>query len=112
MSETERPATRRRQGPPPAERQSGRVPRRRGDSPAAVALADGGIAVAGAMTLSRRRVEILECIAAGFTNDMIAMELAIGSETVKKHVCALLRDIAMPNRAALAAWWAEVAAAL
>ncbi len=112
MSEAERPATRRRQLTPPAAPRSGAVPKRRGDLPAVVVLADGGIAVAGGTTLSRRQVEILECIAAGFTNDMIAEELAIGSETVKKHVRALLRGIAAPNRAALAAWWAEVAAAL
>ena len=112
MNEAKRPATRRREVTPPAERQSGAVPKRRGDLPAVVVLADGGIAVAGGTTLSRRQVEILECIAAGFTNDMIAEELVIGCETVKKHVGALLRCIAAPNRAALAAWWAEVAAAL
>jgi DNA-binding NarL/FixJ family response regulator len=43
------------------------------------------------------------------TNAEIAADLGISTETVKKHVHKLLRSIGVRNRAALAAWWAEVA---
>jgi DNA-binding NarL/FixJ family response regulator len=88
------------------------VSRRRPEIPRAVILADGGVAVQGGAKLSRAHLEILECIAAGFTNAEIAADRGISTETVKKHAHKLMRLIGARNRASLAAWWTEVADSL
>jgi two-component system nitrate/nitrite response regulator NarL len=48
--------------------------------------------------LTPRELEILECIADGFSNKMIARELAITDGTVKLHVKAILRKLGMRSR--------------
>ena len=48
--------------------------------------------------LTPRELEILECIADGFSNKMIARELEITDGTVKLHVKAILRKLGMRSR--------------
>lgn len=48
--------------------------------------------------LTPRELEILECIADGFSNKMIARELDITDGTVKLHVKAILRKLGMRSR--------------
>ena len=88
------------------------VRRRRPNVARAVILADGGMAVQGGASLTRAHLEILECIAAGYTNAEIAADRGISTETVKKHAHKLMRLIGARNRASLAAWWAEIAESL
>ncbi len=88
------------------------VRRRRRACPRAFPLGDGGLAIHGGGTLSRGHLEILECIAAGYTNAEIAAERKIATETVKKHAHNLMRLIGARNRASLASWWTEVSASL
>ena len=49
-------------------------------------------------SLTPREVEILECIADGSSNKMIARALAITDGTVKLHVKAILRKLGMRSR--------------
>ncbi len=48
--------------------------------------------------LTPRELEILECIADGFSNKMIARALQISDGTVKLHVKAILRKLGMRSR--------------
>lgn len=48
--------------------------------------------------LTPRELEILECIAGGLSNKMIARALAITDGTVKLHVKAILRKLGMRSR--------------
>ena len=48
--------------------------------------------------LTPRELEILECIADGFSNKMIARALEITDGTVKLHVKAILRKLGMRSR--------------
>ncbi len=48
--------------------------------------------------LTPRELEILECIADGFSNKMIARALEISDGTVKLHVKAILRKLGMRSR--------------
>jgi two-component system nitrate/nitrite response regulator NarL len=52
--------------------------------------------------LSTRERQILECLAQGDPNKLIARKLAITDATVKVHVKALLRKLRMANRTQLA----------
>jgi len=49
-------------------------------------------------SLTPREIEILECIADGSSNKMIARALAITDGTVKMHVKAILRKLGMRSR--------------
>lgn len=48
--------------------------------------------------LSRREVEVLECIAAGMKNAAIADKLCLAEKTVKTHVTAILRKLQVNDR--------------
>jgi len=48
--------------------------------------------------LSRREVEVLECLAAGLRNAQIADRLSLSEKTVKSHVGAILRKLHANDR--------------
>jgi two-component system, NarL family, nitrate/nitrite response regulator NarL len=53
--------------------------------------------------LTRRELDVLECVARGHTNRAIAMELSISVETVRTHVSNILAKLEAPSRSAAAA---------
>jgi DNA-binding NarL/FixJ family response regulator len=53
--------------------------------------------------LSRREVEVLECIAAGMKNAAIADKLFLSEKTVKSHVGSILKKLHVNDRAEAAA---------
>jgi DNA-binding CsgD family transcriptional regulator len=55
-----------------------------------------------AVHLTAREVEILALVLQGRANKDIAAALGLGEQSVKGHVSALLKEFAVPNRAALA----------
>jgi two-component system nitrate/nitrite response regulator NarL len=57
--------------------------------------------------LTPREMEILECLAGGFSNKMIARTLDISEGTVKLHVKAILRKLGMRSRVEAAVSAAE-----
>ena len=57
--------------------------------------------------LTPREMEILECLAGGFSNKMIARALDIADGTVKLHVKAILRKLGMRSRVEAAVAAAE-----
>ena len=48
--------------------------------------------------LSRREVEVLECLAAGLRNSQIADKLSLSEKTVKSHVGAILKKLHANDR--------------
>ena len=48
--------------------------------------------------LSRREIEVLECLAAGMKNVQIADKLCLSEKTVKSHVGAILRKLHVNDR--------------
>lgn len=48
--------------------------------------------------LSRREVEVLECLAAGMKNSQIAEKLFLSEKTVKSHVGAILKKLQVNDR--------------
>ncbi len=48
--------------------------------------------------LSRREVEVLECLAAGMKNAAIADKLSLSEKTVKSHVGAILKKLQVNDR--------------
>lgn len=59
---------------------------------------------AGGGRLSDREVEILGCLARGEPNKRIAWHLDIAEATVKVHIKAILRKLALTNRTQAAIW--------
>lgn len=55
--------------------------------------------------LSSRECEVLERIAAGDSNKMIARGLALSPHTVKRHVANILDKLNLRSRGQAAAWW-------
>jgi DNA-binding NarL/FixJ family response regulator len=47
-------------------------------------------------------LEVLHCIAQGYSNKKIASELSISTTTVRTHVSSLLRKLHLENRTQLA----------
>jgi LuxR family transcriptional regulator, maltose regulon positive regulatory protein len=50
---------------------------------------------------------VLERIAAGDSNKLIARALDISPHTVKRHVANILDKLALASRAQAAAWWRD-----
>jgi DNA-binding NarL/FixJ family response regulator len=50
------------------------------------------------LPLSVREIEVLDCVAQGFSNKEIADELFITEQTVKNHMTAVLRKLAVDDR--------------
>jgi DNA-binding NarL/FixJ family response regulator len=48
--------------------------------------------------LSKREMEVLECVTRGMSNKEIAMALGISHQTVKNHVTAVLRKLRVDDR--------------
>ncbi len=59
---------------------------------------------AASIGLSGREVEILESVAAGMANKVIARQFGICEATVKVHVKAILRKLGVVNRTQAATW--------
>ena len=55
--------------------------------------------------LSRRELQICDCVERALTNKEIARELGIVEVTVKAHVKNILCKKGLRNRVALAIWW-------
>ncbi len=56
------------------------------------------------VALSERERQILRCLTKGFSNKVIARELAIAETTVKVHVKGLMRKVRADNRTQAAIW--------
>jgi len=63
-----------------------------------------GLALRSDSTLSAREREVLQCIAAGDSNKMIARTLGLSQHTVKRHVANILGKLGARSRAQAAAW--------
>jgi len=48
--------------------------------------------------LSKREMQVLQCVTAGLSNKEIAQELRISHQTVKNHVTAILRKLGVDDR--------------
>ncbi|TSD94099.1 LuxR family transcriptional regulator [Skermania sp. ID1734] len=55
--------------------------------------------------LSTREVEVIELLAAGESNRLIARKLSISEGTVKTHITHILRKLGAANRAEAVAYW-------
>ena len=55
--------------------------------------------------LSRREVEVLECLAAGMRNAQIADKLSLSEKTVKNHVNRIYAKLEVSSRGAAIALW-------
>lgn len=63
------------------------------------------------VTLSERELQILDLIAAGFTNQEISERLEISKRTVDNHVSNILSKTKTDNRVSLVRWalqWGKV----
>ena len=78
--------------------------RRRLDALAAPAPA---VAADAGDTLSAREREVLERIAAGDSNKLIARAFDLSPHTVKRHVANILDKLALNSRGEAAAWWRQ-----
>jgi two-component system, NarL family, nitrate/nitrite response regulator NarL len=54
--------------------------------------------------LSRREMDVLCCLMAGYSNKLIARQLDLSEATVKVHVKAILRKLKVGNRTQAAMW--------
>lgn len=79
-------------------------------APAPVPGAAPGSARAAALPpgihpLSEREREVLQCIAEGDSNKLIARQLELSPHTVKRHVANILDKLGLASRGQAAAWW-------
>ncbi len=81
---------------------------RPGPAPAATALADAPAAAAAGLTA--REAEVLELIASGDSNKLIARALDISPHTVKRHVANVLEKLGLQSRGQAAAWHRQAVA--
>ncbi|MDH7639203.1 LuxR C-terminal-related transcriptional regulator [Sphingomonas oryzagri] len=70
------------------------------------------VTAAAVQRLSVREREIVQCIATGMSNKVIARQLQLSEPTVKVHVGAVLRKLNLTNRTKVAVWAAYIGAAL
>lgn len=61
---------------------------------------DGKTADAGAKILTPRQMDVLNCLAKGMPNKLIARELGLSEGTVKIHITLILRALEVGNRLA------------
>lgn len=54
--------------------------------------------------LSRREMDVLCCLMAGYSNKLIARQLDLSEATIKVHVKAILRKLKVGNRTQAAMW--------
>lgn len=71
--------------------------------PAAGVIAAAGLAAAD--PLSQRELEVLERLAAGDSNKLIARAFDLSPHTVKRHVANILDKLALESRGQAAAWF-------
>ncbi|NDZ16669.1 helix-turn-helix transcriptional regulator [Variovorax sp. WS11] len=57
--------------------------------------------------LSARETEVLQCLAAGQSNKLIARALDLSPHTVKRHVARILDRLDLSSRGEAAAWYQE-----
>ena len=72
-------------------------------------VASADIAAANAelpTPLTRREIQVLRCMASGFTNREISSQLNISQHTVKSHVIHIFNKIGVNDRAQASAWGA------
>jgi DNA-binding NarL/FixJ family response regulator len=62
--------------------------------------------------LTKRELDVLRCVAQGYTNRRVAAELSISVETVRSHVSNILAKLEAPSRTAAAARYHELTAAV
>ncbi len=55
-----------------------------------------------ASLLTEREIDVLACMARGYSNKQIAVELSVSTTTVRTHVSNLLRKLNLENRTQLA----------
>jgi DNA-binding NarL/FixJ family response regulator len=60
--------------------------------------------------LTPRELDVLRCVAQGYTNRRVAAELSISVETVRSHVSNILAKLEAPSRTAAAARYHELTA--
>ncbi|MFN8746610.1 MAG: LuxR C-terminal-related transcriptional regulator [Pseudanabaena sp.] len=63
------------------------------------------------IALSERELQVIELVAAGLTNQDIAVQLAISKRTVDNHISNILTKTKTDNRVALVRWalqWGKV----
>lgn len=63
------------------------------------------------IVLSERELQVIELVAAGLTNQDIAMQLAISKRTVDNHISNILTKTQTDNRVSLVRWalqWGKV----
>lgn len=59
---------------------------------------------------TEREIEVLRCVAKGYSNKQIASELSISTTTVRTHVSSLLRKLQLENRTQLALYARQLGA--
>ncbi|MDR6539394.1 LuxR C-terminal-related transcriptional regulator [Variovorax soli] len=64
-------------------------------------------AAGGEPWLSAREIEVLQCLAAGQSNKLIARALDLSPHTVKRHVARILDRLDLSSRGEAAAWYQE-----
>ncbi len=69
------------------------------------ALSPAPSAAPAPLALSLRECEVLQRIAAGDSNKMIARALDLSPHTVKRHVANILDKLDLRSRGQAAAWW-------
>jgi LuxR family maltose regulon positive regulatory protein len=72
-----------------------------------VPAAEAGGGDDGDGPLSTREREVLQRMAAGDSNKLIARTLDISPHTVKRHVANILDKLALSSRGQAAAWWRD-----
>ena len=82
----------------------------RADTTALAARSEGAVVRDGSRVpqgLTPRETEVLESIAAGDSNKLIARAFDLSPHTVKRHVANILDKLGVASRGQAAAWWRE-----
>lgn len=85
---------------------AGAVGRLDADGPARFAHGSAGIAAPDAL-LTARELEVLDLVALGRSNKLIARELDLSPHTVKRHMARMLERTGLSSRGELATWHAR-----